>query len=162
MGTGEVAPGGQREYGHTSVEIIDPDLLLAGVASPCQTWMSHGDLVQQVPPGFTNLATSKNAPVAAMADTGRHLYGVQFHPEVQHTPCGPQILHNFLYGACGCTGGWHPTAFIEETVAQLRAIIGQDRVLCGVSGGVDSAVVATLLDRAVGDQLTDWETASWP
>ena len=150
---GEVAPGSQREYGHTGVEVIDPDLLLDGVVSPCQTWMSHGDLVQQVPPGFTNLATSKNTPVAAMADTDRHLYGVQFHPEVQHTPCGPQILHNFLYGACGCTGSWRPAAFIEETVAELRARIGDDRVLCGISGGVDSAVVAGLLDRAVGDQL---------
>ncbi len=151
---GEVAPGGQREYGHTSVEIVEPDLLLDGVVNPCQTWMSHGDLVQQVPPGFINLATSKNAPVAAMADTDRHLYGVQFHPEVQHTLCGPRILHNFLYRACGCTGSWCPAAFIEETVAELRAIIGEGRVLCGISGGVDSAVVATLLDRAVGDQLT--------
>ncbi len=151
---GEVAPGGQREYGHTNVEVIDPDLLLKDVASPCQTWMSHGDLVQQAPPGFTNLATSKNAPVAAMADTDRHLYGVQFHPEVQHTPCGPQILHNFLYRACGCTGSWHPAAFIKQTIAQLRQRIGDDRVLCGISGGVDSAVVASLLDRAIGDQLT--------
>ncbi len=151
---GKVVPGRQREYGHTSVEVIDPDLLLAGVASPCQTWMSHGDLVQQVPPGFTNLATSQHTPVAAMADTTRHLYGVQFHPEVQHTLCGPQILHNFLYRACGCTGSWRPAAFIEQTVAQLRQRIGRDRVLCGISGGVDSAVVATLLDRAVGDQLT--------
>ncbi len=150
---GKVAPGSQREYGHTGVEVIDPDLLLAGVVSPCQTWMSHGDLVQQVPPGFTNLATSKNTPVAAMADTDRHLYGVQFHPEVQHTPCGPRILRNFLYGACGCTGSWRPAAFIEETVAELRARIGHDRVLCGISGGVDSAVVAGLLDLAVSDQL---------
>jgi len=151
---GEVVPGSQREYGHTGVEIIDPDLLLEGVVSPCQTWMSHGDLVKQVPPGFTNLATSKHTPVAAMADTERHLYAVQFHPEVQHTPCGPQILHNFLYGACGCSGDWRPTAFIKQTVAELRQKIGDERVLCGISGGVDSAVVASLLDLAVGDQLT--------
>ncbi len=151
---GTVSPGSQREYGPTPIEVLEPDLLLANVDTGCQTWMSHGDHVTQVPPGFEILATSQNTPVAAMADTKRHLYGVQFHPEVQHTPCGPQMLHNFLYKACGCTGTWQAQAFIEETVSELRQRIGKDRVLCGISGGVDSAVTAALLDLAIGDQFT--------
>ena len=151
-GTG--TPDSRREYGQTAIEVIEPDLLLAGIANGSQTWMSHGDQVTEVPPGFEVLATSEHTPIAAMADRQRHLYGVQFHPEVQHTPGGPQILRNFLYEACGCTGTWQARAFIEEMVKQLREQIGSDRVLCGISGGVDSAVTAALLDQAVGDQLT--------
>ncbi|MFO7946799.1 MAG: glutamine-hydrolyzing GMP synthase [Armatimonadota bacterium] len=151
---GEVARGQRREYGHAEIEILDDASLFAGVQSPTSTWMSHGDRVDEVPPGFHVLAKSDNSPVAAMGDPDRKLYGVQFHPEVHHTECGSQILHNFLYEVCGCSGDWQPGRFIEETVQELRKKIGNDRVLCGVSGGVDSMVTAALLDRAVGSQVT--------
>jgi len=144
----------QREYGHVPIDIVEPDLLLKGIESRTSTWMSHGDKVTQVPPGFQVLATSANSPVAAMGDPARRLYGVQFHPEVHHTACGRQLLHNFLYDICGCHGTWQAGVFIDRTIAELREKIGPDRVLCGVSGGVDSMVTAALLDRAVGAQLT--------
>ncbi len=144
----------EREYGHVPIDIVEPEVLFKGVESRTSTWMSHGDKVTQVPPGFKVLATSSNSPVAAMADPQRKLYGVQFHPEVHHTACGKQLLHNFLYDICGCSGTWQSGAFIDQTVAELREKIGEDRVLCGVSGGVDSMVTAALLDRAVGEQLT--------
>jgi len=151
---GSVQPGERREYGFTEIEVVEPGVLLQGVETPCQTWMSHGDRVERVPPGFRVLATSAYTPVAAMGDPQRHLYGVQFHPEVRHTICGPTVLRNFLRQACGCVSAWQPEDFLEKSVAELRAQIGADRVLCGLSGGVDSAVVAALLDRAVGSQLT--------
>ncbi len=151
---GRVEPGERREYGFTEIEVTEPDLLLEGVNSPSQTWMSHGDRVEEVPPGFRVLATSGYTPVAAMGDTTRGLFGVQFHPEVRHTICGPTVLRNFLRVACGCVSTWQPADFITESVAALQAQIGQERVLCGLSGGVDSSVLAALLDRAVGDRLT--------
>ena len=144
----------EREYGHVPIEIIEPEGLFAGIERRTETWMSHGDKVTKVPPGFNVLARSDNSPVAAMADPHRKLYGVQFHPEVQHTACGLLLLRNFLYDVCGCAGTWRSEAFIEQTVAELREKIGTDRVLCGVSGGVDSMVTAALLDQAVGEQLT--------
>ncbi len=144
----------EREYGHIPIDILEPDTLFAGVPSPTSTWMSHGDKVVDVPPGFKVLARSANSPVAAMADPERKLYGVQFHPEVGHTQAGTQILRNFLYDVCGCSGSWEPGAFIDQAVAELREKVGEDSILCGVSGGVDSMVTAALLDRAVGDRLT--------
>ncbi len=151
---GNVEGGERREYGHTPVTITEPDLLLDSVESPTITWMSHGDRVTAAPKGFKTLAYSEHSPVAAMADEERRLYGVQFHPEVEHTKCGGQVLRNFLYEACGCVGDWRTESLIEETVQELRQTIGHERVLCALSGGVDSAVVAALLDRAVGEQLT--------
>lgn len=151
---GRVEPGERREYGFTQIEVVNPDVLLAGVESLTQTWMSHGDRVGAAPPGFSVLATSGYTPIAAMGDPARGLYGVQFHPEVHHTICGQQVLHNFLRTACGCVSEWTPGDFIEQSVAELRAQIGDGRVLCGLSGGVDSSVVAGLLDLAVGPQLT--------
>ncbi|MEN6643825.1 MAG: glutamine-hydrolyzing GMP synthase [Armatimonadia bacterium] len=151
---GEVCPGTEREYGHANLEIVECGRLLEGLGSEQQVWMSHGDRVAKVPPGFTILACSANAPVAAMADEQRRLYGVQFHPEVNHTPCGTQILRNFLYNACECKGDWEPGSFIEETVRSLREQVGDKRILCALSGGVDSSVAAALLNRAVPDQLT--------
>ncbi len=151
---GRVEASEEREYGHTQLEIINPDLLLDGVQNNTVTWMSHGDRVTEAPAGFAVLARTAHSPVAAMADEKRKLFGVQFHPEVAHTACGKQVLHNFLYGACGCVGDWQAANFIEETIQQLRDRIGDRRVLCTLSGGVDSSVVATLLDRAVGEQLT--------
>ncbi|NLO74370.1 MAG: glutamine-hydrolyzing GMP synthase [candidate division WS1 bacterium] len=150
---GRVEAGERREYGFTPIEVTQSDLLLAEVESPTQTWMSHGDRVAQAPPGFRVLATSGYTPIAAMGDTDRHLYGVQFHPEVHHTPCGKQVLHNFLRRACGCVSTWEPEDFVEQALQELRTQVGTDRVLCGLSGGVDSSVVAALLERAIGDQL---------
>ncbi len=151
---GTVSPGGsQREYGRQTARVREEDLLLKGCGPEMQVWMSHGDKVTQTPPGFEVLASTEHSPVAAMADRKRHLYGVQFHPEVQHTPMGEKLLANFLLEACGCTQDWQTENFIEESVAWLRETVGPDRVLCALSGGVDSSVCAALLDRAVGDRL---------
>jgi GMP synthase (glutamine-hydrolysing) len=117
-------------------------------------WMSHSDRITRLPPGFKILARSDNSPVAAMGDPVRGLYGLQFHPEVAHTPRGAEILRAFLYNVCGCQGGWTPGNFIDDAIQRIRAQVGAGRVLCGLSGGVDSAVTAALLHRAVGDQLT--------
>ncbi len=152
---GKVSPAGRREYGPAEVRwTIPDDPLVQGLPSPMRVWMSHGDRVEALPPGFRCLGTSPNSPIAAMVHPERALYGIQFHPEVAHTPQGSDLLRNFLYRICGCTGRWTPQAFIPEAIAALRARIGQHRVVCGLSGGVDSAVTATLLWRAVGEQLT--------
>jgi GMP synthase (glutamine-hydrolysing) len=152
---GEVSPAGRREYGPAEVRwTIPDDPLVDGLPSPMAVWMSHGDRVTALPPGFRSLGTSPNSPIAAMVYPERALYGIQFHPEVAHTPQGKDLLRHFLYRICGCEGRWTPQAFIPETIASLRARIGSDRVVCGLSGGVDSAVTATLLWRAVGEQLT--------
>ncbi|MEI6503416.1 MAG: glutamine-hydrolyzing GMP synthase, partial [Armatimonadota bacterium] len=152
---GTVSPGGNaREYGHIMMDVLDSDKLFCGIEGQNQVWMSHGDKVTEVPPGFKILARSANAPVAAMGNPETGLYGVQFHPEVYHTPIGNQVLHNFLYGVCGCKGDWKPGSFIEEAVALLREQIGDKRILCALSGGVDSSVAAALLNRAVPEQLT--------
>ena len=151
---GVVSPGGsEREYGRQMARVINGDLLLDGCGDEMQVWMSHGDRVTQPPGGFDILAQTEHSPVAAMGDTSRHLYGVQFHPEVQHTPLGQRVLDNFLKKACGCAGDWEPASFIEESIEQLRDTVGDARVLCALSGGVDSSVCAALLDRAVGPQL---------
>ncbi len=151
---GRVTSAPQREYGPASVELVHPDPLLAPLAENPQVWMSHGDRVEELPPGFVVLARSPNSPVAAMGDPGRRLYGVQFHPEVIHTPTGREILRRFATEVCGCAPTWTPAAFIEESVASIRRQVGEGRVLCALSGGVDSAVTATLVHRAVGDRLT--------
>lgn len=152
---GQVAPAAAREYGPAEVAWSLPaDPLVAGLPSPMHVWMSHGDQVTALPAGFFLLGTSQNSPIAAMADPARHLYGIQFHPEVVHTPQGSDLLGSFVFRVCGCTGSWTAAAFVPETVAALRERIGRDRVVCGLSGGVDSAVAALLLWRAVGEQLT--------
>jgi len=150
---GQVAPSQRREYGHAVVEVDDPaSPLFAGLPRSFPVWMSHGDQVVRLPPGFRVLAHSPNSPVAAMADDGR-LFGLQFHPEVAHTPLGKEIIRNFLYRVCGCRGDWTPGNFIAEAVERVRREVGRGRVLCALSGGVDSAVTAALVHRAVGDQL---------
>jgi GMP synthase (glutamine-hydrolysing) len=151
---GEVSAGEQREFGRTELSVDEADGLLKGVPPATRCWMSHGDRVVEVPEGFRVLAHTAHSPVAAMGHPERRLYGVQFHPEVQHTPEGPAILHNFLYEVAGCQGTWRASSFVEQTVAELGEKIGDKRVLSTLSGGVDSSVVAMLLDRAVGDQLT--------
>src|SRR5260221_9677098 len=134
-----------------------PDALFAGIQAPdgsgIPVWMSHGDSVGELPPGFVPLARSGSGALAAMADTRGHI-GIQFHPEVRHTPQGTTIIENFLFRVCGCTPNWIPGAFIEESVERIRAQVGEGRVICGLSGGVDSAVAALLVHRAIGDRLT--------
>ena len=151
---GQVVPGVEREYGPADVDIMEADVLFAGLATRQAVWMSHGDRVETLPPGFQVLARSTGNIVAAMRDREGRVYGVQFHPEVQHTPNGAAMLRHFLYDVCGCTGAWTPGAFIDDVVERIRAQVGDGQVVCGLSGGVDSAVVAALLHKAVGDQLT--------
>jgi GMP synthase (glutamine-hydrolysing) len=158
---GQVDPAPECEYGPAQVELTDTDNpLFSNLRFPTSNlqslavWMSHGDRISHLPPGFKALARSDNSPVAAMGDPARGLYGLQFHPEVVHTPRGPEILHAFLYDVCGCQGGWTPGNFIDEAIERVRAQVGTGRVVCGLSGGVDSAVTAALLHRAIGDQLT--------
>jgi GMP synthase (glutamine-hydrolysing) len=150
---GRVDPAEQREYGHATLDVVAPDAaLLRNLPPELAVWMSHGDHVSQLPQGFVILARTPSA-MAAVGDPLRNVYGVQFHPEVRHTPQGHQLLHNFAVDICGCRPDWTPASFIEETCAGIREQVGDGRVVCGLSGGVDSAVAATLLDRAIGDRL---------
>ena len=150
---GRVAGAGKREYGPATVKLEGASELFADVPSELPVWMSHGDTIVEVPPGFRRLAWSENSTVAAMTDdTGR--FGIAFHPEVMHTPHGRDILRNFLYKVAGCQGNWEPAAFIEDATLAIRRQVGDGRVLCALSGGVDSAVCATLVHRAVPGQLT--------
>ncbi|HLJ56291.1 MAG TPA: glutamine-hydrolyzing GMP synthase, partial [Chthonomonadaceae bacterium] len=154
---GEVRPSDRREYGHAELTILDPEPLFDGIGAAGHTadcWMSHGDKVLTPPPGFRILATTASAAVAAMADKERILYGVQFHPEVAHTPFGLRFLRNFLMGPCGCGGLWTAANFVEEQIVAIRERVGGQQVICGVSGGIDSCCVAALMHRAIGDQLT--------
>jgi GMP synthase (glutamine-hydrolysing) len=150
---GEVASASRREYGPALLAVEDPGQLFTGLPSELPVWMSHGDQVVRLPPGFHSLASSSNAPVAAFGNAAG-VVGIQFHPEVHHTPQGRDILHNFLYRVCRCTGTWTAGSFIADATASLQASVGGGRVICALSGGVDSAVAATLVHRAVGDQLT--------
>jgi GMP synthase (glutamine-hydrolysing) len=150
---GKVAPAGKREYGPASVQVADPAGLFLDLPAHLPVWMSHGDTILEAPAGFRRLAESENSTIAAMADdAGR--YGIAFHPEVIHTPQGREILRNFLYQVAGCRGTWKPAAFIEQAIEAIRAQVGTGRVLCALSGGVDSAVCATLVHRAIPGQLT--------
>ncbi|MGC9469088.1 MAG: glutamine-hydrolyzing GMP synthase [Anaerolineae bacterium] len=152
---GKVVPGTPREYGPALVQVTQPEAQLFSDLPPAlSVWMSHGDRVEMLPPDFELLARSENGIVAAMGDDHRQIYGTQFHPEVHHTPLGPEILRRFLYDICGCEGKWTPALFIEEAVARIQDQVDTGNVILGLSGGVDSAVVATLIHRAVGDQLT--------
>jgi GMP synthase (glutamine-hydrolysing) len=150
---GTVEASNKREYGLASLVVDDKQSIFGRMPDQMPVWMSHGDVISDAPPGFRVLAHSGNSPVAAMGDDRGRL-AIQFHPEVVHTPLGKEIIHNFLYDVCGCTGNWEPLSFIESAVAQIRAQVGNGRVICALSGGVDSAVAATLVHRAIGDQLT--------
>jgi GMP synthase (glutamine-hydrolysing) len=152
---GEVANTGLREYGSTAITLADGESTLLGDQPHNQTtWMSHGDSVSKAPAGFTVLASSASTPVAAFSDDARKLYGVQWHPEVKHTEFGQRVIENFLHRAAGIPADWNSENVIAEQVAKIRAQVGSARVICGLSGGVDSAVAAAIVHKAVGDQLT--------
>ncbi|MHB9144842.1 MAG: glutamine-hydrolyzing GMP synthase [Symbiobacteriia bacterium] len=151
---GDVRRSDKREYGRADLQIETAGGLLDGLGGSTPVWMSHGDSVMAPPHGFQVLGRTDNTPTAAIADLPRRLYGVQFHPEVAHTPQGTAILKNFLFNVCGCTPSWTAASFIEETVADVRRRVGKGKVLCALSGGVDSSVAAVLVQQAVGDQLT--------
>jgi len=158
---GQVVPGlatstaAAREYGPAEIDILATDApLFAGLDTRQSVWMSHGDRVEALPPGFRVLARSNSGVLAAVGNATGRVYGVQFHPEVKHTPHGAAMLQHFLYDVCGCHGAWTTEAFIEASVARVRAQVGDGQVVCGLSGGVDSAVVAAVIHKAIGDQLT--------
>ena len=151
---GSVVAAGRAEYGKAPLYLDDPTDLLTNVAEGSTMWMSHGDSVSSLPEGFVRLAHTDNTPDAAVAHHGRRLYGVQFHPEVVHSAGGMAMIRNFVYHICGCQADWTTDAFIDEAIADVRAQVGDKRVLLALSGGVDSSTLAFLLHRAIGDQLT--------
>ncbi|KQS99617.1 glutamine-hydrolyzing GMP synthase [Cellulomonas sp. Leaf395] len=151
---GTVAQTGQREYGGTAVEVTSAGTVLSGSPASQTVWMSHGDAVHAAPEGFEVLATSSGSPVAAFEDRDRRLFGVQWHPEVKHSPLGQKALENFLYEGAGLTPDWNAGNVVAEQVEKIRAQVGSARVICGLSGGVDSSVAAALVQKAVGSQLT--------
>ena len=154
---GRTGPSARKEYGRTRLfvdEVEGPGAMFHGLARRLLCWMSHGDSVLQLPPGFETLAHSDHSPHAAIADRARRLYGLQFHPEVSHTPWGTEVLRNFLYQVCGCSGSWSMTSFVEQAVGEIREQIGDARAICALSGGVDSAAAAGLVLRAIGERLT--------
>jgi len=150
---GKVAGGHSREYGHAQLISTRPNRLLAGLPDRTQVWMSHGDTVTALPPGFITVGKTSSIAHAAFGDEARRIYGVQFHPEVEHTLQGRQVLSNFLFKIAGCEPSWTMGAFIREKTREIRKLVGKEKVLCAVSGGVDSSVMATLLARAVGKNL---------
>jgi len=152
---GVVGRAEKREYGPAELQISDLSRpLFAGLPFSQPVWMSHGDRIEDLPPGFRALAYTANSPLAAMGNEERQFYGLQFHPEVSHTPYGAGIIANFVHGICGCKPTWTPRSIIQRSVAHIRAQVGSKRVLCALSGGVDSTVTATLMRRAIGDQLS--------
>ncbi len=154
---GAVVPGTTREFGRAEIEIVRDSLLLeglGGVGHRETVWMSHGDKITALPAGFEAVAVSEGSPYAVIANEARRIYGVQFHPEVAHTPRGALILRNFTHRIAGLSGDWTMAAFRAEAVARIRAQVGDGRVICGLSGGVDSSVAAVLIHEAIGDQLT--------
>jgi GMP synthase (glutamine-hydrolysing) len=150
---GEVKPSSRREYGPAVLESTSEGQLLAGVPSPTDVWMSHGDYVSQPPDGFQITAIT-DAAIGAIEDPRRKLYGVQFHPEVAHTPHGKEILRNFLVNVCGLSCDWTMASFIETTVAHIKEVVGDGQAVCGLSGGVDSSVAAALVSSAIGKRQT--------
>jgi len=150
---GRVRPASSREFGRARLQISAADPLLAGLPADTTVWMSHGDQAEVLPEGFVALAATAACPCAVVRHATRPFYGVQFHPEVTHTPRGEVIFHNFLYDICGCSGAWTMESFIEHAVEDIRRRVGSARVICGLSGGVDSSVTAALVHKAVGDRL---------
>ncbi len=150
---GRVFSSNKREYGKAMIHITGDSLLFKGLEPDLQVWMSHGDKVEALPSGFEAVAESENCPFAAMQNVEKSIYGVQFHPEVVHTPQGAEMLWNFAFNVCKCAGDWEMAKFIEETIQRVRKQVGENHVILGLSGGVDSSVVAALLHKAIGPQL---------
>lgn len=154
---GEVDRAARREYGHATLHPDDQTDLFADLPDDAKggmsVWMSHGDHLTAMPPGFEAIGHTDNAPICAIRNLQKRIYGVQFHPEVVHTPQGKQVLRNFLYRICGCTRRWSPASFIQNAMQDIRGTVGKGKVICALSGGVDSAVAAVLLHQAIGDQL---------
>lgn len=150
---GEVEPADKREYGPAQLIVDRPSPLFEGVPRESRVWMSHGDRIVVPPPGFEVVAHTANSPIAAMADEDRKFYGLQFHPEVKHTEFGSKIISNFLFKICGCSPTWDAASFVKRAIEEIRRRVGDERVLCAVSGGVDSTTLAALIHRAIGDRL---------
>lgn len=151
---GKVEKAAHREYGKAEINVLEENALFANTPKEQVVWMSHGDLVTETPEGFTTIATSASCPIAAMANPERKFYAVQFHPEVRHSVYGNDLLRHFALDICGCKGDWSMANFIEIEIEKIRAQVGDRQVLCALSGGVDSSVVAVLIHKAIGDQLT--------
>ncbi len=151
---GAVERAQEREYGRAEISVGTPGALFEGLGRRETVWMSHGDHITSAPPGFEVNASTPNAPVVAVEDADRQIYGIQFHPEVSHTPSGAEVLRNFLLGVCGLDGDWRMASFLAETVERIREQVGAERIICALSGGVDSTVMSALVKRAVGEQLT--------
>lgn len=149
----QVKASKSREYGRAHLVITHPSALLENLTNSQTVWMSHGDQVSALPEEFLSMAYTENCPYAVLRHRDRDFYGVQFHPEVSHTPCGSRIIRNFLFEICGCKGDWQMSSYIEKTVEEIRNRVGKDRVVCALSGGVDSTVVASLVYKAIGDQV---------
>jgi GMP synthase (glutamine-hydrolysing) len=151
---GTVSSADNREYGHALIDTNSVDQkLFKNLPNSLSVWMSHGDQITELPPDFKVIAKSQNAPIAAISDS-KDRYGIQFHPEVAHTPQGTDILRNFLFDIAECSGNWTASSFVEDTITEIRNTVGNQKVICALSGGVDSAVAATLVHKAIGDQLT--------
>lgn len=150
---GKVSPGNEREYGHASISILDQSPLFKDLDPSISVWMSHGDQVETMPDGFEAMANTSTCPFAAFGNKALNIYGLQFHPEVVHTPQGTTILRHFLFDICTCDASWDMPHFIEHSIKEIREKVGKNHVICGLSGGVDSSVVAILLHKAIGDQL---------
>lgn len=152
---GTVARGTEREYGHAVVHKDGQDnILFDGLENEVPVWMSHGDKIEELPPGFKSMAYTENSPLAVMGNENGTYFGIQFHPEVAHTPQGSEILRNFVFGVCGAPGDWTPANFVNDAVARIKEQVGDGKVICALSGGVDSTVAAALIHRAIGDRLT--------
>src|SRR3990172_9550079 len=151
---GRVAKASKREYGQAELIVDNDDDLLRGISQKTKVWMSHGDRIEKIPAGFLVIGHTANSPVAVMADKAKKIFALQFHPEVVHTLEGTHILHNFVYSICGCNPTWEMSSFIDWSVADIRSVVNGKKVICALSGGVDSSVVALLVHRAVGDNLT--------
>lgn len=151
--SGKVEPADDREYGKAHLEILDDDILLMGVKDGSVIWMSHGDYVTKLPEGFHLTAKTENSPMCAISNPEKKIFGIQFHPEVTHTEFGKTILNNFLFEICGCKADWTSESFISTTIEEVKKKVGNKKVICALSGGVDSSVAAVLMHKAIGDQL---------
>ena len=151
---GKIVSSKQREYGLGKLSFTGESDLLKGIESPMQVWNSHGDKIEKLPDGFKPVGTTENSAYALIENKARRFYGMQFHPEVAHTPRGMEIIKNFLYGICGCTGDWTMSDYVERAIEKIRNTVGDKKVILGLSGGVDSSVAAALIHKAIGDQLT--------